>query len=63
MSRGRMLIAAALTLSIIALMTWQMMRERQIAACLNAGQVWNGPQSRCERPRAPILERDGLRRS
>jgi hypothetical protein len=63
MPHRRMIFAAALSFVVIALMAWQVTRERRIAACTAAGQVWNGPASRCEPSRSPILERDGLRRS
>jgi hypothetical protein len=64
MSRMRLGFAAALTLLVAALMIWQILRDRQVAACLAAGQIWDGPTSSCQPARpAPILQRDNLKRT
>jgi hypothetical protein len=53
-----------MTLIVAALMAWQIMRERRIAACVAAGQIWDGPSSSCQPVRpAPIVQRDNLKRT
>jgi hypothetical protein len=64
MSQTRIAIAVLMTLIVGGLMAWQIVRERRIAACIAAGQVWNGPTSSCQPARpAPILQRDNLKRT
>lgn len=54
----RLLVAVLTLLALAGLLVWQWSREREMAACAARGGVWNGPQSRCEAPRGPILKRD-----
>jgi hypothetical protein len=55
----RWIAAAAMLATLGALLIWQWSRERQIAACHQAGGIWNGAQSRCQpAPGRPLLRRD-----
>lgn len=63
MSRSRLIVAGVTTVVLLVLVGWQMRREHMIKACLDAGDVWDGPRSACKPlPNRPILLRD-LQRS
>jgi hypothetical protein len=63
MTRARLIVAGLTTVALLALVGWQMKRERLIKACLDAGAMWDGARSACKPlPNRPILLRD-LRRS
>ena len=60
---SRRLIAATVSLTLCILLSWLWQREQRIGACQASGGLWNGAQSRCEKPpHGPILQRD-LRRT
>jgi hypothetical protein len=61
MDRGRLIVAAVLTATLLFLVGWQVQRERLVRACLDAGGAWDG-RACGEAPARPILLRD-LRRS
>jgi len=57
MSRGRILMAALMAAALLALLSWQLHRERLVKACLSSGGAWDG--GACGPPRLrPILRRD-----
>lgn len=57
MSRGRMLAATIIGAALLALLAWQLHRERLVKACLDTGGVWEGNGCGPQRGR-PILRRD-----
>ena len=60
MSRTRIVIAGLIAAALLALLSWQLHRERLVKACLSSGAV---PGAACGAPRLrPILRRD-LQRS
>jgi hypothetical protein len=61
MNRNRLLISAALVLTVITLLAWQQSRNSLIAACQEKGGIWSGNACRPE-PGRIIIQRD-LRRS
>jgi hypothetical protein len=57
MSRGRIVIAGLIAAALLALLSWQLHRERLVKACLSSGGAWDG--GACGPPRLrPILRRD-----
>jgi hypothetical protein len=61
MSRSRIVIAGLIAVALLALLSWQLHRERLVKACLSSGGAWDG--AACGAPRLrPILRRD-LQRS
>lgn len=55
----RWLAAGCVLAALAGLFIWQWSRERRIQACVAAGGVWDGPQSRClQSPPSPILRRN-----
>jgi hypothetical protein len=61
---NRFLIAGALSLVLVLLLTWQQHRLKLVTACAERGGLWNGTTSTC-RPdfgRGISIQRD-LRRS
>jgi hypothetical protein len=60
MTRGRLIVALLLGGMLVALLGWQLHRERLVKACLSTGGAWDGQS--CGPERRPILMRD-LRRS
>jgi hypothetical protein len=59
MSGMRILIAGLTSAALIALLGWQIQRERMVKACLDGGGVWYGARSACApHPLRPILQRD-----
>jgi hypothetical protein len=61
MSPQRALIAGLIGIALLALLGWQLHRERLVKACLDIGGAWDGTTCGPLRNR-PILLRD-LRRS
>ncbi|MCL4766318.1 MAG: hypothetical protein KJZ80_08805 [Hyphomicrobiaceae bacterium] len=57
MTRTRWAIVIGSLAVLLALLAWQLVRQRQMASCLASGGVWDGPNSRCV-PASPILQRD-----
>ena len=61
MSRTKVIIAGLIAAALVALLSWQLHRERLVKACLSNGGAWDGAS--CGPPRLrPILRRD-LQRS
>ncbi len=59
MTGGRLLFAALMAAALLALVGWQLHRERLVKACLDSGSVWEGARSECRPlPVRPILQRD-----
>ena len=57
MSRARIVIAGLIAVALLALLSWQLHRERLVKACLSSGGAWDG--AACGPPRLrPILRRD-----
>ena len=55
----RWVVAACVSISLLALLAWQHQRTRKVAACVAEGGVWNGAKSVCLAPPGrPILQRD-----
>ena len=42
MSRRRILAAVALAIAVLALLAWQVRRERMIRACIDEQGLWDG---------------------
>ena len=61
MNKNRLVITAAMVLTLIVLVAWQLKRNAQIAECHAGGGAWNGAICRPE-PGRIIIQRD-LRRS
>jgi len=58
-TRARWAIVIAVTALLVALLAWQQLRQREVQRCLDAGGMWDGPNSRCiPDPGRPILQRD-----
>lgn len=62
MTRTRWIIAISAGAVLAALLGWQAMREQKVAACRDAGGIWDGQRSRCIPGLKPIIQRD-LQRS
>jgi hypothetical protein len=62
MSRGRWIVALSAGVVLLALLSWQVAREWQIADCEKTGGVWIGDRSRCMPGLKPLIQRD-LQRS
>lgn len=58
MSRARLLGAGLIAVVLLSLLGWQAHRERLVKACLDAGDMWDGPRSACRPLPRPILQRD-----
>ena len=57
MTRARIMIAGLIAVALLALLSWQLHRERLVKACLSSGGAWDG--GTCGPPRLrPILRRD-----
>jgi hypothetical protein len=61
MTRTRLVVAGIISALLIALLGWQVQREKLVKACLDGGGAWTG-NSCGPSPNRPILLRD-LRRS
>ena len=61
MSRTKIVIAGLIAAALVALLSWQLHRERLVKACLSTGGAWDGASCGPARLR-PILRRD-LQRS
>ncbi len=57
MSRARIVIAGLIAVALLALLSWQLHRERLVKACLDSGGAWTGNACGPLRIR-PILQRD-----
>jgi hypothetical protein len=62
MTRTRWIIAISAGAVLAALLGWQFVREQKVAACRDAGGIWDGQRSRCIPALKPIIQRD-LQRS
>jgi hypothetical protein len=58
MTRWRLVLVALVAAVLVALVGWQVHRERLVRACIGDGGVWDGPRSLCREPVRPILQRD-----
>ncbi|HEX7072798.1 MAG TPA: hypothetical protein VF226_02055 [Hyphomicrobiaceae bacterium] len=59
MTRARWAVVIAVSVILLGLLAWQQTRQREIRRCLEAGGIWDGPNSRCVPDSArPILQRD-----
>lgn len=59
MSPSRWIIAGVISAALVALLAWQLVRERAMDACIAQGGVWDGRNSRCRPPPPrPIIQRD-----
>ena len=57
MSRTKIVVALLIGAALLALLGWQLHRERLVKACLSSGGAWDGAS--CGPPRLrPILRRD-----
>lgn len=57
MSRARLVAAGVIGAALLALLGWQLHRERLVKACLDTGGAWDGNGCGPLRNR-PILRRD-----
>ena len=57
MSRWRWIVVGAICAVLIALLGWQVQRERLVKACLEGGGAWTGSACGPLRLR-PIIQRD-----
>jgi hypothetical protein len=58
MSSFRLAVAALTAIAVLALLGWQIRRERIVKACLDSGGAWHGRLSTCRQPLRPILRRE-----
>jgi hypothetical protein len=60
---NRFLIAGAVSLVLVLLLTWQHHRIKLVTACVDRGGIWNGVTSSCRPDLGRITIQRDLRRS
>ena len=63
MSRRRIAVIVVTCVVLIVLLGWQMLLDRRVGACHEAGGVWDGPSGQCRSPPAPTILERGIERS